>query len=382
MKTLQLYLLRQVIATLVMTVLVFTFVLVLGNVLKEVLGLMVNGQATLSVVLEAVVLLVPLVVVYALPMGMLTAVLLVFGRFSADHELTAARAGGVSLVSLSAPILVLSLGMCGLSAWANMDLAPNSRIAYKKILVRFARSLSVSQLPEGKHIVIRDHIIYIGKKSGNEMQDVLIYTLDSSTNPPATIFARRATIEALPSGSNVLSLFEFQGIAVKDDQASTTADALFQITYNPADLERSASSPSVRNMSFMQLRAERKELERRKQSLTPSEAGVAQDQAVEAQLDKLITQVKVQMHRQVAFSFACFGFTLIGIPLGIRVQRRETNIGFALAIILVMVYYSLVMLGLSLDNHPSWRPHLLLWLPNLLFQGVGAWLLWRANRGL
>lgn len=365
-----------------MTVLVFTLVLVLGNVLKEVLGLMVNGQASLSVVLEAVVLLVPLVVVYALPMGMLTAVLLVFGRFSADNELTAARAGGVSLVSLSAPILLLSLGMCGLSAWANMDLAPNSRIAYKNILVRFARSLSVSQLPEGKHIVIKDHIIYIGRKVGDEMQDVLIYTLDSSTNPPATIFAKRATIEALPNGSNVLSLFEFQGIAVKDDQASTTADALFQITYNPADLERSASSPSVRNMSFKQLRAERKELERRKQSLTPSEAGPVQDQLVKAQLDKFITQVKVQMHRQVAFSFACFGFTLIGIPLGIRVQRRETNIGFALAIVLVMVYYSLVMLGLSLDNHPSWRPHLLLWLPNVLFQSIGAVLLWRANRGL
>ncbi len=382
MKTLQLYLLRQVIATLVMTVLVFTFVLVIGNVLKEVLGLMVSGQATIGVVLEAVALLVPLVVVYALPMGMLTAVLLVFGRFSADQELTAARAGGVSLISLSAPILLLSLAMCGLSAWANMELAPNSRSAYKGLLVKFAKTFSAAQLPEGRHIAFKDHIVYIGKKVGAEMRDVLVYKLDQSTNPPATMFARRATIEALPNGSNVLSLFEFQAVAVQGDQASTTANELFQITYNPADLDKGSDRVSIRNMSFTQLLAERRAIEAKVRGQAQELASPERRQFLETQLAVLTTPVEVVMNRQVAFSFACFGFTLIGIPLGIRVQRRETNIGFAIAIVLVMVYYSLILLGLSLDSHPAWHPQLLLWLPNLLFQGIGATLLWRANRGM
>ena len=160
----------------------------------------------------------------------------------------------------------------------------------------------------------------------------------------------------------------------------------FSFTNAPARLER--RRVDVSDMSFRQLRAELRELERRMEAPVPVEK--LPTELLREQMNKLRAQkkldltlpVRVQLHRQVAFSFACVGFTLIGIPLGIRAHRRETTFGMAVSLILVVVYYSFFILGQSLETRPDLAPHLILWLPNFLFQSIGMVLLWRANRGI
>ena len=80
MGTLNKYILRQVAGAAFMTVALFVFVLVLGNVMKEVVGDLAAGRLSIGFFLYIVALLIPGVIPYALPMGMLTGILLVFGR--------------------------------------------------------------------------------------------------------------------------------------------------------------------------------------------------------------------------------------------------------------------------------------------------------------
>jgi lipopolysaccharide export system permease protein len=386
-KTLHKYLTYQVIASLLLTVAVFTFVLLLGNVLREILMLLINGQVRPGTMFKAIGLLIPFVWVFALPMGLLTATLLVFGRFSADQELTAARASGISLLSLITPILLLSLLCCCASAWINMDIGPRCRVAYKNFLFRARSELMNVQLPEGRFI--RDfpgYIFYVEKSRGGDLQDVRVWVLQTGTTSSTFIHAPRGRLETdFRNKQLMLHLFEARSVTSNGARDTIGSSPELVLSFDLNAATNQISKPKISDMTFWQLQDELHDLEQRF-SLPPAASASSESQAqlreVAKQRTNLTEPIHVEMHRQIAFSFACFGFTLIGIPLGIRVHRRETNVGVAMALILVLIYYSFVILGESLSARPEFAPHLIFWVPNFIFQAVGAVLLWRANRGI
>jgi lipopolysaccharide export system permease protein len=391
MKTLHAYLTRQVLASLLLGMAVFTFVLLIGDGLKEILPLLISGQVRPGTVLEAIGLLIPFFWVYALPMGLLTATLLVFGRFSADQELTAARASGISLLSLVTPVLLLSLFCCALSAWINLDLGPRSRVLFKDLIFQARADVARFQLPERQFI--RDFpgfIIYVDKNHGGNLQDVMIFKLQNETNVTTTIRAPQGRLKVDPQKKALmLDLLNAQMVKINPNGSVTINffKGWSSYSYQLPSTSKPAYHPAISDMTFWQLQNELDDLNR-KLSLPPDveevgpEGHLAPSSEMAKQREDLTEPLRVEMHRQVAFSFACFSFTLIGIPLGIRVHRRETNVGVAMALILVLIYYAFIMLGESLSARPDFAPHLIFWLPNFIFQAVGAVLLWRANRGI
>jgi lipopolysaccharide export system permease protein len=388
LKTLHRYLTGQVLASLLLTVAVFTFVVLLFNVLKEVLPLLVSGQVPPGLVLKAIGLLIPFGCVYALPMGFITAALLVFGRFSADQELTAARASGISLLSLVTPVLLLSLFCCAFSSWFNLELGPRSRVAYLKLLTQMRAELVSTQLPEGRYIpVSTNYIFHVDRNHSGHLQGVLIFRLEGGTNEETTLRAPRGRIETdVTNNQIVLDLFDARSVTRSGPRRMVTAFPKLTLNFDLNTVTNRPGKPKLSDMTFRQLRSELRELEQRVERAPAPGLSTNELRALAAEWSKtrkdLTEPIRVEMHREVAFSFACFGFTLVGIPLGIRLHRRETNVGIAVALGLVAVYYSFMLVGKALSDHPEWVPHLIFWLPNFIFQAVGAVLLWRANRGI
>jgi lipopolysaccharide export system permease protein len=389
MRTLHRYMLQQVLATLVMTVAVFTFVLLLGNVLKEVLSLLVNQQATFGMVLKAIALLIPFVMVFALPMGMLTAALLLCGRISADHELTAVRASGISLVAVMSPVVLLSVALSCLCGLINMHVAPKCRVAYKSLLAEVGVRQASAFLPEKTFVKISTNFIaYIGKVDDGQLEDILIYDLDPQGRVGS--YARAETGRLRVDETNHvfhLDLRDAWHVSTLEGKQNAVAMSEVRLSYTNTPATRREEDLRITDMTFFQLRAELRRLEDRfglPAPLLKGDPAERQKKLRELQSNRedLTTPIKVQIHRQAAFSFACIGFTLVGIPLGIRAHRRETTFGIAMAIVLVLAYYSFIILGESLDTKPEYFPHLLVWVPNFLFQAIGIVLLWRANRGV
>ncbi|MGN6384616.1 MAG: LptF/LptG family permease [Verrucomicrobiota bacterium] len=380
MKTLHLYITRQVLLTLLMTVTVFTFVLLLGNVMKEILALLVARQITFSLVLRAIGLLIPYVLGYVLPFGMLTATLLVFGRFSADHELTAVRASGISLLSLIAPVLVLALLLSGLCAAVNLYLAPMSRAEYRNLVYVMGSKNMTSLLTEDRFIdEIPGLVLYVRKKNGNEIEDIRLYSLETNQITSRTSAERGRIL--WDEKSKQISFQLFNGVTEfriekkekgPDFIGPPTAQPLDESDWQPVHFGETTSAPydltplfrsarkiRLSDMSFDQLRDEREDLRAKGISDSPA---------------------RVQMHRQVSFSFACFSFALVGIPLAIRAHRKETSIGIAISLMLVLLYYTFFILGEALSMREKLHPVLILWAPNFLFQAIGGYLLYRANK--
>ncbi len=385
-KTLHLYLTRQILGSLVLTVLVFTFVLLIGNVLKDILPMVMNGQVAFGSVATAIGLLIPFAWVFALPMGMLTATLLVFGRFSADQELTAVRASGISLLALINPIVLLSIVLCGISAVVNLEVGPRCRVAFTTMRFNIGAQLSAAFLPEGRFIT--DHpgvVLYVGQNRDGNLKDVMVLMFDGHTNLERTVTAQRGKL-LVHGAERQIEVTLYEAKTIEANGATGLAEE-FPITMDLQPPQKAALKPKIDDMTFRQLWAELRDVESRMRlpvnlkNLPPEQLKERRSQ-IQEQRNDMVTPILFQIHRQIAFSFACFGFTLLGIPLGIRVQRRETNVGIAIALLLVAVYYSFILVGQALQHRHEYLPYLIVWIPNFLFQATGAVLLWRANRGV
>src|SRR3954449_3302145 len=124
MKIIDRYMSRQLIVNLIFAIVVLSFVLVIGNIFRKLLPLLVNHDLPVEYVVGFVAYVLPFSLIFTIPWGLLTAVLLVFGRLSADNELTALRSNGFSIGRICLPLVGIAVLCTAASLWLNVQVAP------------------------------------------------------------------------------------------------------------------------------------------------------------------------------------------------------------------------------------------------------------------
>jgi lipopolysaccharide export system permease protein len=373
---------RHIFANVVLTcgaaVGLFAFVLMIGNALKDLLGLMLSGQLALDTFVRLMGLLVPFVVSYALPMGMLTGILLVLGRMSSDREITALRASGVSVAWLSAPILFFALVGVALAALINFQFMPVARLAYQRELAGAVRQNPLSFIVPKTFIRdFPDRVIYVGEKHGEVLKDIWIWELDRQKRVRNSGRAASGRIKFDEANNKLVLALSFLQVEVHDSKdpedtakihsGGSSDQASFDLPLDKITGER-AVQKKLKWFTFPQLLAEWRRLDR------PDPAVPAAERA------ERLMRVQITIHEKFATAFSVLSFALIAIPLGIKVSRKETSANLGIGLALALAYYFATIVVGWFDNSPALRPDLLMWAPNLAFQGLGLWMFYKVDR--
>ncbi len=358
----------------------FVFVMAAGNVLSQVAGAIASGRVTTWEGFQLVGLLFPGLVPYVLPMGMLTGVLMAFGRMGAQHELTAMKAGGLSLARIAAPALALAAVLAALAAWMNLEVATRSNDEYRRLLMGSVKDNPASIITPGEiNRKFKGLIIHARERDGAVLRDLWIWRLDEHGRLFETIHTAEGRLTKVdkPDGTAVLRLV---ALSAQVDTRRPGDDA-FRF---PSVTKEAGQAPLEFPVSGVF--KEGSGYEKKLRWHTTSELLALMDKgwqvpvdASPAKLAECRMMPRTQLMSHLASAFSIFSLSLLAVPLAVRVGRSETFVNAAVALAVALSYYILSSAAAWVKN-PALRPDLLIWIPNLIVVGVALVLLRRASK--
>ena len=346
-------------------VLILSLVLVLGNIFRELLNILVNNpDVPILTVLGFMALVLPFSLTFTIPWGFLTAILLVFGRMSADSELIALKSNGVSIPRVSVPVFVISVALTLLCFWINIEVAPRAEQAMTRAVVDMATS-NPSALFRADEVVdaFPDRRVYVGGKDGDQLRNILVFELNEDSRVSKMIFAKEGALTPDTANSRLLfKLFDAR-FEQRDSKASEDFSKIHQ-----GIVMKEGVFPLALDKFFKEFQSNR-----RLSSYTLPELYTAYTQAEGKKRQEML----VELNKRFSTSLSCIAFALIAIPLGITTHRKETSVGFALSLIVAFSYFFFILMADTFRGSPAAFPHFLIWIPNFAFFGLGLWLFTR-----
>jgi len=359
------YTLREMMAPAALGLVLFTFVLLLARLLR-LIELVVNRGLPASQVAALFAYLLPAFLEVTVPMAMLLAILVAFGRLSADSEITALRSAGVSLYQLTPAVATMVAASTLVTALLAIHARPWGHRELRLALFDIARTRASAGI---RPQVFNDEFsgLTIYTERIEPATDRLVHVLIADQRDPEqqnTIFASEGSLVSDPARQRV-TLHLLDGI-IYTRQATGRAEYRTEFESYEVNLDLEAALAGL------------SEEESDPKELTLG-ALVERIDAKRAAGERATAEL-AEYHRKFAIPFACVVFGLLALPLGVQPGRAVKSRGFTVAVAVIFAYYILLSVGQALAEEERVPPALGLWLPNLALGLVGLVSFRRAAR--
>ncbi|MGH7468507.1 MAG: LptF/LptG family permease [Longimicrobiales bacterium] len=378
----------------------------------------------LRVILEVFAFSLPHILALTLPMSVLVSVLYAFSQLTADNEITALKASGVSLRRLLVPLILMGTALGTFMVYFNDRILPETNHYLKTLLIDIARKSPVFTMKEQLINNIQTEDLrtryYLQAAdidpATNRLTDVVIYDM-SVPGRDRTVYADSGRMAFNREQTNLfLMLYDGRVHELRETDPLAFQRVFFkrqmlELEGVGNELERNTedSYRSDREMGLTMLAAQvdsaRKELQRivdeaARQNATAVKqvldsgpnAGVTDGAVRRAALEMRVLESRaeserqrmnryqVEWHKKFAIPFACIVFVILGAPLAVRFPRGGVGMVIAVSLLIFGIYYISLIVGESLGDRgkvsPFWGP----WAPNLLFLLFSLWGMLRIGR--
>ncbi len=344
---------------------VFTFVLLTGKILRLVELIVSKGVGILTV-LQLFLYILPYSLVVTIPMSALLATLATFTRLAGDGEILALQSAGVSVTRLARPAVGFGLVASALTLVITVWILPVSFHAFKNLVFQMARRHVAVGLQEGIFNSEFEGLILYAEKLDPKTSKLEGVFLVDNRDPQErrVIVARHGQFTSDPENLRMELSLSDGSIHLSAAELAGRYRLLTFAQYNlTLDAGRVLTSPMQRplgeqEMTMAELRRRAAELKAQGKNYHPP---------------------LVEFHKKLAIPFSCVLFAVVSVPLGSQLRKGGRGLSLAISVGAALSYYLLIVSGEGLGERGLIPEFAAMWLPNILIALGGSVLLLRAH---
>lgn len=344
----------------------------------KLVQLVVNKNVPIGEILLLFAYIVPRFLEIAVPMSLLLAIILAFGRLSQDSELVIIRATGLNTKSLAFPVLVFSLATCLFSLWLTFWVRPWANHQLGLGMFEIAKNQASAGLVAGTFNDLGQLTIYAETIStnGSHLNNVIIGDRRSLKSPK--IFVARYGNILSNKENRTLTLQLYDG-TIQEGTGQNLGVTYFQtnsLVLPHNEILGDVATTSGKKSSEMFIEELLEAIHTSKEKIVSINL-LAPPSKSEKEMILQHARYIVELNTRLALPVSCLCIALIAMALGIQPSRgghtwgATTNI--AVGIFLILVYYLLFAIAVALGEQNK-QPILLVWLPNLFYTALGLYL--------